>query len=97
MDIAYPNQQLEKPLEEIDGYFVVNVPQTHKAREFIWWKRDSEGYTADLNNAKIFTREDLMQMEEEDPVWDQWWCKKFCCDSNKKNCDEIWAKFYSIE
>lgn len=60
-----------------DGYFVLNVPRTLIHKVFTWWKKESKSYTLELNNAKIFTKNEIDKKMKGHPKKINWFCKKF--------------------
>lgn len=50
---------------EIEGYFMLNVPRTLRRNEMIWWERDNKGYTDDLKEARIFTLQEVERKMKE--------------------------------
>jgi len=51
----------DKTITNIEGYFIANVPRSIYHRIFTWWRFDSEHYTEDISEAKIFTKEEIIE------------------------------------
>jgi len=67
MSIISP-EEYQSPYSNIEGYFLLNVPRTIKEKTFIWWKKDSKGYTTDINEARIFSKSEILKIISDD--WD---------------------------
>jgi len=76
--IVNPNDSFLEEHADVDGYFVLNVPRTLISKVFTWWAKESKGYTLELNNAKVFTKNEIDQrVQDEVPQKFEWFCKKF--------------------
>lgn len=73
----YPNEGFLSEYWDIDGYFVLNIPRTLTDKVLIWWKQESKGYTAELNYAKVFTKNEIDEEMKGPPKKVARWCKKF--------------------
>lgn len=73
----YSNSGFLSEYRDIEGYFVLNVARTLNEKVFVWWKQESEGYTRELNSAKIFTKEEVDKKINDQPKGLIWWTKKF--------------------
>lgn len=47
----------EKP--DISGYYLLSLKNLRSTNNFIWWKPNSQGYTDDLNQAGVYTAEEI--------------------------------------
>lgn len=76
--IINPNDYFLEEHTDLDGYFVLNVPRTLIDKVFTWWAKESKGYTLELNNAKVFTKNEIDQrVQDEASHKFEWFCKKF--------------------
>lgn len=51
----------DKTITNIEGYFIANVPRSIYHKIFTWWRFDSEHYTEDISEAKIFTKDEVIE------------------------------------
>lgn len=61
----------------LDGYFLANIPRTMKCNSFVWWGKESKGYTKNLDEAKVFTQAEIDEKLSERTESVEWWSKKF--------------------
>lgn len=62
---------------QADGYFLLNVPRTLINSVFIWMAKECKGYTQELTNAKIYTRNEIDERFRHNEFETQWFNKKF--------------------
>lgn len=55
----FPNEKFENIYKYTEGYFILNVPRTIRVENILWWEKDDGEYTREINNAKIFTEEEM--------------------------------------
>jgi hypothetical protein len=76
--IINPNDSFLEEHADVDGYFVLNVPRTLVDKVFTWLAKESKGYTLELNNAKVFTKNEIDQRVQDESSHDfEWFSKKF--------------------
>jgi hypothetical protein len=71
MSVVSPEENRPTFSYDVDGYILLNVPRTIRENTFIWWEKDSNGYTTDVDKAKIFT-----EIEIRKKITDLWDNKK---------------------
>lgn len=67
---------MASPVEQVDGYFLLNVPRTIIEKTFIWWRSNSQGYSDDMSEARVFSAEEIVQ-KFSDPLSSEWNKKKY--------------------
>ena len=58
----YPNECLENTYSNVEGYFILNVPRTIIEENVLWWGKNNDEYTREMNNAKIFTEGEMKSL-----------------------------------
>lgn len=75
--VINPNDSFLGEHYDVDGFFLLNVPRTLISKVFTWMAKESKGYTFELNNAKIFTKNEIDQKVKGDVFQAEWFCKKY--------------------
>jgi hypothetical protein len=81
-----PSLNPKNPLSQVQGFFVLNVPQSMIHDLFLWWKSNSKGYTMDIREAKIFSLDEVQEMFG-NAEYGEWDSKKFAGISIQKVLD----------
>jgi hypothetical protein len=70
--IVNPDYNENGKFENLNGYFVANLPQSINYNIFMWWEVESNGYTQDIRESKIFTQDEVEEMfiKDEYSEWD---------------------------
>ncbi|MDO8847527.1 MAG: toll/interleukin-1 receptor domain-containing protein [Coriobacteriia bacterium] len=75
--VINPNDSFLGEHHDVDGFFLLNVPRTLISKVFTWMAKESKGYTFELNNAKIYTKNEIDQKVNGDAFQAEWFCKKY--------------------
>jgi hypothetical protein len=75
-NIIKPSEKYVNKDIDNEGYFITNIPRTINEKIFKWWQVKSAGYINDIREAKIFTKNEIIDFFEksEYPIWEN---KKF--------------------
>lgn len=71
--IINPSLDIEDKYVDVGGFFVMNVQRTREEGVCKWWQLESAGYVNDINDAKIFLKNDVNDFFNlsEYPKWEE--------------------------
>lgn len=64
------------------NYYIQNKNAGYLGNAILFWAKDNCGYTADLNNSRIFTEEEAKQLCNDNPYKNKAWAVEYI-DNNR--------------